>query len=52
MRPTAGTTANIAILKALIRPGESACVLDLSNGAHISFGKWGAAGVRGINLIS
>lgn len=52
VRPTAGTTANIAILKALIRPGESACVLDLSNGAHISFGKWGAAGVRGINLIS
>jgi glycine hydroxymethyltransferase len=52
IRPTAGTTANIAILKALIQPGESACVLDLSNGAHISFGKWGAAGVRGINLIS
>jgi glycine hydroxymethyltransferase len=52
VRPTAGTTANIAILKALIKPGEPACVLDLSNGAHISFGKWGAAGVRGINLIS
>ena len=52
IRPTAGTTANIAILKALIKPGESACVLDLSNGAHISFGKWGAAGIRGINLIS
>ena len=52
VRPTAGTTANLAILKALIKPGETAVVLDLANGAHISFGKWGAAGVRGINLVS
>jgi glycine hydroxymethyltransferase len=52
VRPTAGTTANIAMLKALIKPGETACVLDLADGAHISFGKWGAAGVRGINLVS
>jgi len=52
VRPTAGTTANMAVLKALMKPGESATVLDLANGAHISFGKWGAAGVRGINLIS
>ncbi len=52
VRPTAGTTANIGVLKALIKPGETAVVLDLSNGAHISFGKWGAAGVRGINLVS
>lgn len=52
VRPTAGTTANIAILKALIKPGEPAVVLDLANGAHISFGKWGAAGVRDIKLIS
>ena len=40
------------MLKALIKPGEIATVLDLANGAHISFGKWGAAGVRGINLVS
>ena len=52
VRPTSGTTANIAILKALIKPGETAVVLDLANGAHISFGKWGGAGVRGINLVS
>jgi glycine hydroxymethyltransferase len=52
VRPTAGTTANIAILKALIKPGEKATVLDLANGAHISFGKWGAAGIRNIELIS
>jgi glycine hydroxymethyltransferase len=52
VRPTAGTTANIAILKALIKPGEIATVLDLSNGAHISFGKWGAAGIRNIQLVS
>lgn len=52
VRPTAGTTANIAIFKALIKPGEPATVLDLANGAHISFGKWGAAGVRNVQLIS
>ena len=52
VRPTAGTTANIGILKALIKPGEPATVLDLANGAHISFGKWGGAGVRGVELIS
>jgi len=52
VRPTSGTTANIAVLKALLKPGETACVLDLANGAHISFGKWGGAGVRGINLVS
>ncbi len=52
VRPTAGTTANMAVLKALIKPGETAVVLDLANGAHISFGKWGAAAVRGINLVS
>ena len=52
VRPTAGTTANIGLLKALMKPGDTATVLDLANGAHISFGKWGAAGVRGINLVS
>lgn len=52
VRPTAGTIANMAIFKALIKPGESATVLDTANGGHISFGKWGAAGLRGINLIS
>ncbi len=52
VRPTAGTTANLGILKALIKPGETATVLDLANGAHISFGKWGGAGVRGVNLVS
>lgn len=52
VRPTAGTTANMALFKALIKPGEPATVLDTANGAHISFGKWGAAGIRGINLIS
>jgi glycine hydroxymethyltransferase len=52
VRPTSGTIANMAVLKALIKPGETAIVLDTANGAHISFGKYGAAGVRGINLVS
>lgn len=52
VRPTSGTVANMAALKALIKPGETATVLDTADGAHISFGKYGAAGVRGINLVS
>lgn len=52
VRPTSGTVANMAVLKALIKPGETATVLDTADGAHISFGKYGAAGVRGINLVS
>jgi glycine hydroxymethyltransferase len=52
VRPTSGTTANLAVLKALIKPGEPVTVLDTADGAHISFGKWGAAGVRGVDLIS
>ena len=52
VRPTSGTVANMAVLKALIKPGETATVLDTANGAHISLGKFGAAGVRGINLVS
>ena len=43
VRPTSGTVANMAVLKALIKPGETATVLDTANGAHISFGKYGAA---------
>jgi glycine hydroxymethyltransferase len=37
VRPTSGTVANMAVLKALIKPGETATVLDTANGAHIPF---------------
>ncbi|MCD6512312.1 MAG: serine hydroxymethyltransferase [Thermoplasmata archaeon] len=50
VRPTAGTVANMAILKAWAKPGDKVTVLDTADGAHISFGKWGAAGLRGVEL--
>ncbi|MEA2055180.1 MAG: serine hydroxymethyltransferase [Candidatus Thermoplasmatota archaeon] len=50
IRPTSGTVANMAVFKALTKPGDSVTVLDTASGAHISFGKWGAAGLRGLEL--
>lgn len=50
IRPTAGTVANMAVFKALIEPGEPVTVLDTASGAHISYGKWGAAGLRDLEL--
>ncbi len=52
IRPTAGTVANMAVFKALIEPGEPVTVLDTASGAHISYGKWGAAGLRDLELHS
>ncbi len=50
IRPTSGTVANMAVFKALTKPGDKVTVLDTADGAHISFGKWGAAGLRGVEL--
>ncbi|MDD3492538.1 MAG: serine hydroxymethyltransferase [Candidatus Thermoplasmatota archaeon] len=50
IRPTSGTVANMAVFKALAQPGDKVTVLDTASGAHISYGKWGAAGLRGLEL--
>ncbi|KAA0004079.1 MAG: serine hydroxymethyltransferase [Thermoplasmata archaeon] len=50
VRPTSGTVANMAVFKAWTEPGDKVTVLDTADGAHISFGKWGAAGLRGLEL--
>jgi glycine hydroxymethyltransferase len=50
VRPTSGTVANMAVFKAFAEPGDNVAVLDTADGAHISYGKWGAAGLRGLNL--
>jgi glycine hydroxymethyltransferase len=52
VRLPSGTTANMAVFKALAEPGDKVTVLDTADGAHISYGKWGAAGIRGLELIS
>ena len=50
VRPVSGTTANMGVFKAFTKPGDPVAVLDTANGAHISYGKWGAAGLRGLDL--
>ena len=52
VRLPSGTMANMAMFKALTEPGDRVTVLDTADGAHISYGKWGAAGIRGLELIS
>jgi glycine hydroxymethyltransferase len=48
VRPTSGTVANLAVLKALGKHGDSITHCALSDGAHISTAKFGAVGVRGL----
>jgi glycine hydroxymethyltransferase len=52
VRPTSGTVANMAVFKAFTQPGDKVTVLNTADGAHISFGKWGAAGFRGLELFT
>ncbi len=48
IRPISGTVANIGLLKALTKPGDTITAPALSDGAHISTAKFGAVGVRGL----
>jgi len=50
VRPTSSTVANMAVFKAFTQSGDKVTVLDTADGAHISYGKWGAAGLRGLEL--
>jgi glycine hydroxymethyltransferase len=47
-----GTVANMAIYKGLTKPGDKFLALDTADGGHISAGKYGAAGFRGLNIIT
>jgi glycine hydroxymethyltransferase len=51
VRPISGTVANLAVLFALLKPGDILTTVALSHGAHISTAKFGAVGVRGVNAI-
>lgn len=51
-RLISGTTANMAVYFALLQPGDIMTSVALSNGAHISSAKFGAAGMRGVNTIN
>jgi len=48
VRPTSGTVANLGLLKALGKHGDTITHCALSDGAHISTAKFGAVGLRGL----
>jgi glycine hydroxymethyltransferase len=51
VRPTSGTVANLAVLKALTEPGELVGTSRLADGAHISSAAFGAFGLRGVKPV-
>ncbi len=52
VRPISGTNANLAVLFALLKPGDLITTVALSDGAHISTAKFGAVGVRGLQALT
>jgi glycine hydroxymethyltransferase len=52
VRPTSGTVANMAILFAFAKPGDTITTASLDDGAHISTAKFGAVGLRGLATIT
>jgi glycine hydroxymethyltransferase len=50
IQATSGTTANIAVLKALTKPGDTITAVSTADGGHISHANMGAVGVRGLAL--
>ena len=52
VRPTSGTVANLGMLFALMKPGETMTTLSVADGAHISTAQFGAVGVRSVNPVT
>jgi len=52
LRPISGATANIAMFFGLTRPGDTIISLHTSTGGHISHSQFGAAGLRGLNVLT
>lgn len=52
VRPTSGTVANMAMLFAFAKPGDTITTASLDHGAHISTAKFGAVGLRGVNTVT
>ena len=50
VRPLSGTDANMGVLFALAKPGDTITAVSVPGGAHISHGPFGAVGVRALNL--
>ena len=52
LRPVSGATANIAMFFGLTRPGDTIISLHTSTGGHISHAEFGAAGLRGLRVLT
>jgi glycine hydroxymethyltransferase len=48
VRPISGTVANMAVLFALVEPGDTITCSALAQGAHISTARFGSFGLRGV----
>ncbi|NLL95089.1 MAG: serine hydroxymethyltransferase [Thermoplasmatales archaeon] len=52
VRPISGTVANMAVLFAFAKPGDTITTCALAQGAHISTQKFGAFGQRGVESVN
>ena len=50
IQPISGTVANIAALKAMVKPGDRITAVSTADGGHISHAQMGAVGLRGLDL--
>jgi glycine hydroxymethyltransferase len=50
VQSTSGTASNLAVLKALAKPGDPITAVSTADGGHISHAPMGAVGVRGLEL--
>ncbi len=50
IQSTSGTNSNMAVLKALTKPGDIITAVSTADGGHISHANMGAVGVRGLDL--
>ena len=52
VRPISGTVANMSVLFAFAKPGDTITTCALAQGAHISTCEFGAFGQRGVNSVN
>ncbi len=50
IQSTSGTNSNLAVLKALTKPGDAITAVSTADGGHISHAPMGAVGMRGLDL--
>lgn len=51
-RPVSGTNANTSVIYGLLKPGDKIAAPDLAGGGHISAARFGAVGLRGLDIVN